>query len=62
MLIEISIEEYFNEVKQYLKDVINNLKKSDTWNIQLSITINSISSKEIVGESAMHSKSCIYDL
>ena len=45
MLIEISIEEYFNEVKQYLKDVINNLKKSDTWNIQLSITINSISSK-----------------
>ena len=62
MLIEISIEEYFNEVKQYLKDVINNFKKSDTWNIQLSITINSISSKEIVGESVMHSKSCIYDL
>ena len=29
MLKEISIEEYFNEPKQYLKYIKNNLKKSD---------------------------------
>ena len=30
MLKEISIEEYFNEAKQYLKYIKNSLKKSDT--------------------------------
>ena len=33
----LSDEEYLNKTKPYLKDIINNLKKSDTWKIQLAI-------------------------
>ena len=33
----LSVEEYFNKIRPYLKDIINNLKKSDTWKIQLTI-------------------------
>ena len=29
----LSVEEYPNKVRPYLKDIINNLKKSDTWKI-----------------------------
>ena len=29
-----------NEDKPYLKGIINNLKKSDSWKIQLTIGIN----------------------
>ena len=29
-----SIKEYLDETKPYLKDIINNLKTSDTWRIQ----------------------------
>ena len=41
---------------QYLKD-INNLRKSDTWKIQLTIAINFIFSKDNDGECVMHSRS-----
>ena len=34
------------KLKPYLKDIINNLKKSDTRQIQLTLTINFISSKD----------------
>ena len=34
------------KLKPYLKDIINNLKKSDTLQIQLTLTINFISSKD----------------
>ena len=27
----LSVEEYLNNFRQYLKDIINNLKKCDTW-------------------------------
>ena len=41
-----------------LKDIINDLKISDTWKIQLTITINFISSKDDNDEEhVMHSKS-----
>ena len=40
----------------YLKD-INNLKKSDTCKIRLTIAINVISSKDNDEEPVMHSKS-----
>ena len=33
MVIEIKPKEYLDEIKPYLKDIINNLKKSDTWKI-----------------------------
>ena len=28
----LSVEKYLNKIRPYLKDIINNLKKSDTWN------------------------------
>ena len=35
----LSVEEYLNKIKPYLKD-INNLKTPDAWKIQLTIVIN----------------------
>ena len=55
-----SIEEHLNKVRPYLKDIINDLKKSDAWKIQLTITINFISSKDSNEERVLHSKS--YDI
>ena len=40
----------------YLKDIMNNLKKSDTWKIQLTIANNVISSIENDEQRVMHSK------
>ena len=33
----LSVEEYLNKIRLYLKDIINNLKKSASWNIQFSV-------------------------
>ena len=52
----LSIEEYLNEIRPYLKDIINNLKKSDNWKSKLILGINSMSSKETDEESIMLSK------
>ena len=41
----LSVEVYRNKSRPYLKDKINNLKKSDMWKIQLTIAIDFISSK-----------------
>ena len=41
------IEEYIDEIKVYLKDITNNLKKSDTCKTPLPIATNFISSKDI---------------
>ena len=43
-----SIKIIIAKVRLYLKDAINNLKKSDTWKIQLTIAIpsNYVSSKD----------------
>ena len=35
----LSVEEYFNETRSHLKNIINNLKKSDTWKIRLILSI-----------------------
>ena len=32
----ISVEEYYDKFRLYLKEMINNLKKSNTWKIQLT--------------------------
>ena len=54
---KLSIGEYLNKIRPYLKDVINNLKKSDAWEIQLTMAINVISSKNDNNqERLMHSK------
>ena len=52
------MEKYLNKIRPYLKGVINNLKKSGPWKIQLTITINFVSSEDDNDEeSVMHSKS-----
>ena len=40
------IKRYLNKTRPYLKDTINNLNTSDTWRIQLTITINFTLSKD----------------
>ena len=53
----LSDEEYLNKIRPHFKDVINNLKKSDTWNILLTIANNFISSVDNNEDRFMHSKS-----
>ena len=42
----LSVEEYLNKIRAYLRGLVNDLKQSDTWEIQLTIAINFISCKE----------------
>ena len=51
----LSVEEYLDKFRPYLKD-IDNLKKPDRWKVQLAIAINFISSKDNVEEYVMDSK------
>ena len=44
-------------MRPHLKEIINNLKKFDTWKIQLTIANNIVSSIDSVEEHVMHSKS-----
>ena len=53
----LSVEEYFNKVRPYLKGIINELKKSDTWKIQVAIAISFMSSKNNDEECMIHSES-----
>ena len=54
----LSVEKYLNEIRPYLKGIINNLKKSGTWKVQLTITINFFSSEDDNDEErVIHSKS-----
>ena len=52
----ISVEEYLNKIRPCLKESINILKKSDTWEIQLTIANNSISSIDNDEECLVQSK------
>ena len=52
----LSVKEYLNKIRPHLKaktiiNIINNLKKSGTWKIQLTITINFIPLKMIMMKS-----------
>ena len=49
-------------IRPYLKDIINNLRKSDTRKIQLKTTNNFISSIDIEKLRVMHSKSDIIEI
>ena len=40
----LSVEEYLNKIRSYLKDIINNFKKSDSWKVQLTMANRFISS------------------
>ena len=53
----LSLDEYCNEIKPYLRNITIDLQNSDAWQIQLTITINFISSKDGEEERLMHSNS-----
>ena len=53
----LSVEDYLNRIVPYLKGIINSLKKSHSWKIQLAIANNFISSIDNDEEHALHSKS-----
>ena len=53
----LSVKEYFCKMKPNLRDIIINVRKSDTWKIQLTIANNFISSKDVDEERVIHSKS-----
>ena len=56
-VIEIKHYQLKNIWIRYLKDIINKLKKSDMWKIQLTVGINFISVKDNDEDRLMHSKS-----
>ena len=59
MVIEIKeyqSKEELHKIRPYLKD-INNLKKSNTWKIQLTLAIKFISSKDTKKKHVIQSKS-----
>ena len=41
-----SIKEYLNRIRPYLVDIINNHKTQGKWEIQLTVAINFLSSKD----------------
>ena len=45
-----------------MKDIVNDLKKSDIWNIQLTVTINFVSSNDTDKEIEMLPKSDNIDI
>ena len=51
------VEEYLNKIRLYLRDIINNLKTSDTWKIQLTVANNFIFSIDNDEERVRYSKS-----
>ena len=53
----LTIEEYLDMIRPYLRDIINNHKTQGKWKIQLTIAINFISSKDSDGTCIMCSKS-----
>ena len=53
----ISIKRYLNKIREHLRRMINDKKKSGEWKIQLVIKINFISSKNFIDVRDMHSKS-----
>ena len=52
----LSLEKYLNKIKSYLKDMIINFQESDTWKVQLTITINFMSTKNVGKQLVIHSK------
>ena len=51
-----AVEKYLNEIRSYLKDIMNKIKKLNKWKIQLTIAINFIFSKDNDEEHVRHSK------
>ena len=54
---KLSLEDYFNKIRSYLNNMINNHKARGEWKIQLSMKINFVSSKDNNESRRMHTKS-----
>ena len=54
---DLSLDEYLNRIEPCLKNIIINLQNSDAWKIQLTSSINFISSKDSEEEYVMHQSS-----
>ena len=52
----LSAEEYFNKIRSWVKDIINNLQNYNNRKIELTIATNFISSKDNDEELIIHSK------
>ena len=52
-----SVKEYLTKIKPNSTDIINNLKNSDTWKIQLKLANSVISSRDNDEERVIYSKS-----
>ena len=52
----LTLEEYLNIIRQYLRDMIDNHKANSEWKIQLILKINFISSLDINDTCIMHTK------
>ena len=53
----LSLDEYLNKLKPYMRNIIVDFQNSDTWKIQVTIATNFIYSKEAEEECVMHSRS-----
>ena len=51
----LALDEYLNKTKPYLRNIIIDLRNSDTWKICLTIAINFVSWKGTKEEPVMHS-------
>ena len=58
----VSISGYLNNIREYLRKLINDKKKIGEWKIQLIMKINFISSKNFNETRDMHSKSDNYEI
>ena len=53
----LSLDEYLNKIKPYMRNIIVDFQNSDTWKIQVTIATNFIYLKEAEEECVMHSRS-----
>ena len=51
------IEGYLFKIRLYVKGILNDLQKSDTWKIELTVAINFVSSKDDYEKRVMQSTS-----
>ena len=52
----LSLKEYLNKIKPYLRDLIIDLQKYGIWKFQLTIAVNFLLSKDVDEERVMHLK------
>ena len=50
----LSVKEYFNKIRSYLCDMINDYKTQGEWKIELTTEINFMSSKDSNETGTMH--------